>query len=281
MAVEDVNIAYGACPPYVFGILNVTPDSFSDGGKFATVERAVAHAQKMIDAGVDVIDIGGESTRPGAAKVSLSQELDRVLPVIEAVRKVTDVPLSIDSSKPEVIAAALGMGCQWINDVRALRMPGALEVAAASDVQICLMHLDVEPSLAKRDVPPRQNLMPEMIDFFCERIAACAEMGIAKERLVIDPGFGFGKSLKSDLQVLDQLERLSDLELPILLGVSRKSSLGSVLGGAPAHKRKNISLAAAVMAAMKGAHYIRVHDVAETVEALKLVKAIKHYRNET
>ncbi len=256
----------------IMGILNVTPDSFSDGGLHNNLDAALFHAEKMLSQGAALIDVGGESTRPGAKKVSLQQELDRVVPVVEAIHKNLDVIISVDTSTPEVIKQTAKVGAGLINDVRALQREGALAAAAATNLPICLMHMQGQPDTMQQ-APSYEDVVGDIHGFLTERINACAEVGIDKSRLLLDPGFGFGKTLQHNYQLLNQLESFHQLELPLLVGISRKTMLGKVLGDRPADQRLSASLAAAVIAAMKGASILRVHDVAETADALKVVKA--------
>lgn len=256
----------------IMGILNVTPDSFSDGGLHNNLDAALSHAEKMLAQGATLIDVGGESTRPGAKKVSLQEELDRVLPVVEAIHENLDVIISVDTSTPEVITQSAAVGAGLINDVRALMRDEALEAAAATGLPICLMHMQGQPDTMQQ-APSYDDVVTDIHSFLAERIAACAEVGISKERLILDPGFGFGKSLDHNYQLLNQLEEFHQLELPLLVGISRKTMLGKVLNDRPADQRLSASIAAATIAAMKGASILRVHDVAETADALKVVEA--------
>ncbi|WP_114767164.1 dihydropteroate synthase [Vibrio rhodolitus] len=256
---------------HVMGILNVTPDSFSDGGKFNTIENALQQAEKMIAAGVSIIDIGGESTRPGAPDVSLQDELERVIPVIKAIRQQHDVWISIDTSKAEVMRQAVEAGADLINDVRSLREPGALEVAAQAGVPICLMHMQGQPRTMQSN-PHYDDLMQEVSDFLQERITACEEVGIKREQLILDPGFGFGKTLQHNYQMLANLEAFHQFGLPVLAGMSRKSMLFKLLDKTPA-ECVAASVSCATIAAMKGAQIIRVHDFEQTLDAVKVVSA--------
>ena len=262
-------------PPFfkVMGILNVTPDSFSDGGRFIGLDTALAHAAQMVEEGADFIDVGGESTRPGATPVPLQQELDRVIPVIEAIKTRFPVTLSVDTSKPEVMAAAVAAGAGFINDVRALEQPGALVMASDLAVPVCLMHHQGEPG-TMQDNPCYQDVVVEVKIYLQQRVQACLMAGIPADRLVIDPGFGFGKTLEHNLQLLNHLPSLHALGLPILVGLSRKSLIGKILGVAPS-ERIHGSLALAVIAAWQGAAIFRVHDVAPTVQALQLCQAVR------
>ncbi|HXF07677.1 MAG TPA: dihydropteroate synthase [Candidatus Acidoferrales bacterium] len=252
------------------GILNVTPDSFSDGGRYLQPRQAIAQGLRLIEEGADILDIGGESTRPGAVSVPVQEEMDRVLPVIEALARETDTPLSVDTSNPEVMRAAVAVGASLINDVRALRMPGALEAAAATGVPICLMHMRGEPRTMQANPCYDPDVVGEVMIFLAERIAACEAVGIDRARLWIDPGFGFGKDLTHNLALLAQLDRLKMLRCPIVVGVSRKSMLGQMLGGRAISERLPASLAGALWAAARGAAVVRVHDVRATVDALRI-----------
>lgn len=255
----------------VMGILNVTPDSFSDGGRFAVQEQALAHARDMVAAGAAWIDIGGESTRPGAADVSEAEELDRVIPVIEKIASSLDVKISIDTSKATVMREAVAAGAGMINDVRALREPGALEAASSTDALICLMHMQGQPR-SMQQAPDYEDVVCEVKDFLLQRIHACAGAGIERERLLLDPGFGFGKTVHHNYQLLHRLQAFRELRAPLLIGMSRKSMLGAVTGRA-VDQRLAASLAGATIAALKGAQILRVHDVAETVDAVQVVCA--------
>lgn len=261
--------------PVVMGILNVTPDSFSDGGKFSSFELGCKHADEMVAQGALIIDIGGESTRPGAADVSVEDELARVIPLVNYVAKHHDVWISVDTSKPEVMRQAVNAGAHLINDVRALMEPGALETAAQLNVPICLMHMQGEPR-SMQSAPEYQDVVTEVSTFLAERIQACLDAGIPRERLLIDPGFGFGKTLEHNYELLGKLQTLAQFELPILIGLSRKSMIGNLLGR-PTLDRLAGSLAGAMIAAQKGAHIIRVHDVAQTVDMLKVLQATQAY----
>lgn len=261
--------------PVVMGILNVTPDSFSDGGKFSSFELACKHADEMVAQGAKIIDIGGESTRPGAADVSVEDELARVIPLVSYVAKHHDVWISVDTSKPEVMRQAVNAGAHLINDVRALMEPGALETAAQLNVPICLMHMQGEPR-SMQSAPEYQDVIVDVSEFLTERIQACLDAGIPREHLLIDPGFGFGKTLEHNYELLAKLETFAQFELPILIGLSRKSMIGNLLGR-PTSERLAGSLAGAMIAAQKGAHIIRVHDVPETMDMLKVLQATQAY----
>jgi len=257
--------------PLVMGIVNATPDSFSDGGQHLRREAAIAHARLLIAEGADIVDIGGESTRPGAQPVSTQEELDRVLPIIEGLRGVS-VPLSIDTCKPEVMRKAIDAGVQMVNDINALQDAAARDAVAASGVAVCLMHKQGNPQTMQQQ-PHYQNVVVEVRDFLRERIAAAAAAGIARERIVIDPGFGFGKTLAHNLDLLRHLDRLRELGAPVLAGLSRKSMLGAITGQDVDH-RVAASVAAALIAVQRGASIVRVHDVRETVDALKIWNAV-------
>ena len=258
--------------PRVMGILNVTPDSFSDGGRFLALEAALDQARAMAAAGAAVIDVGGESTRPGAAPVSEAEELERVIPVIEVLHREIDLPISVDTSKPAVMREAVRAGAGLINDVNALRAPGALETAAEAGVPVCLMHMQGEPRTMQQN-PSYRDVVAEVRDFLAQRIAACEAAGIPAERLLVDPGFGFGKTLDHNLTLLRRLQEVTRLGRPLLVGLSRKSMLGT-LTGRPVEERQAASVAAAVLAVERGAAIIRVHDVAETVDALAVTRAV-------
>ena len=259
--------------PLVMGILNVTPDSFSDGGDYHALPAALAHVESMVKAGADIIDIGGESTRPGAAPVSVPEELDRVLPIVEAVAEQFDVAISVDTSQPEVMRASVAAGAGMINDVRALREEGALEAAAATGAAVCLMHMQGTP--ATMQDAPRYNALPgDVIEFLAERLQAAGSAGIRQDQLVADPGFGFGKTDRHNLQLLATLREFRSLGVPVLVGLSRKRTLGQ-LAGSPERDRVPVGIAAAVIAASAGADIIRTHDVEETVDALRVVHEVR------
>ncbi|MDD9210591.1 dihydropteroate synthase [Aeromonas dhakensis] len=253
--------------PHVMGILNVTPDSFSDGGHFNQLGRAMTHARQMVAEGATLIDIGGESTRPGAPDVSEQEELDRVLPVVERMVRELDVMISLDTSKAAVMREGCAAGAHLINDVRALLEPGALAAAAAADVPVCLMHMQGQPRTMQAE-PHYDDLLGEVRAFFDERIAACLTAGIAREQLLLDPGYGFGKTLAHNYQLLAQQESLLDYQLPLLVGMSRKSMIGNLLGR-PVDERLAGSLACALVGMQRGARIIRVHDVRATMDALR------------
>ncbi|MGB9095711.1 dihydropteroate synthase [Erwinia sp.] len=257
--------------PHVMGILNVTPDSFSDGGKHNDLVQALTHANEMINAGATIIDVGGESTRPGASEVSVEQELERVIPVVEAISQRFEVWISVDTSKPEVIRESAKAGAHIINDIRSLQEPGALEAAAETGLPVCLMHMQGAPSTMQQS-PKYKQLLQDVEAFFVHHIARCEAAGIKKEQLILDPGFGFGKNLSHNYQLLAHLADFHQFGLPLLVGMSRKSMIGQLLNVGPS-QRLTGSLACAVIAAMQGAHILRVHDVKETVEAMRVVEA--------
>ncbi len=257
--------------PLVMGIVNVTPDSFSDGGLHLQRDAALAHAHQLIAEGADILDIGGESTRPGARPVSIQEELDRVLPIIEGLRGAA-VPISIDSRKPEVMQAAIAAGAQMVNDIDALQDAAAMNAVAASNVAVCMMHKQGSPQTMQAQ-PHYQNVVAEVSAFLRDRIAAAEAAGIQRKRIVIDPGFGFGKTLAHNLALLRELKKLTELGVPVLAGLSRKSMLGA-LTGQDVGQRLPASVAAALIAVQHGANIVRVHDVRATVDALKVWNAV-------
>ncbi|OOZ35809.1 dihydropteroate synthase [Solemya velesiana gill symbiont] len=259
--------------PRVMGILNVTPDSFSDGGSFLSAEDALARAKAMVDEGADIIDVGGESTRPGAQPVVEQEELDRVIPIIEGIASELAVPVSIDTSKAGVMREAVAAGAGMINDVMALREESSLEVAAQAGVPVCLMHMLGEPRTMQND-PQYSDVVDDIKTFLEERVQACRAAGIMAERLLLDPGFGFGKTLEHNQRLLADLDQLADIGLPLLIGISRKSMIGALLNDAPMDQRLYGGLAAAVLAAERGAAILRVHDVKPTADALKVTSAV-------
>ncbi len=259
--------------PRVMGVLNITPDSFSDGGRYLSLDAALRRAAVMVTEGAAIIDVGGESTRPGAPAVPVQEELDRVLPVVERLAQELPVPVSVDTSKPTIMREAARVGAGMINDVWALRQPGALEAARASGLPVCLMHMLGEPATMQRE-PIYTDVVAEVRAFLAERVQACAAMGIQRERILVDPGFGFGKTLEHNLSLLRHLEQLTDLAAGALVGFSRKSMIGLLLE-APVNERLPGSLAAAVLAAWQGAGVIRAHDVKETVQALRVCAALR------
>ncbi len=263
--------------PHVMGILNVTPDSFSDGGYFNRLDRALAHVESMLAAGATLIDVGGESTRPGAEPVSVEDELGRVLPVVEAISSRFDVVISVDTSTPEVMTASAQAGAGLINDVRALERPGALQAAAATGLPVCLMHRQGEPG-SMQDAPSYASVLDEVSAYLQARVAACEMAGISRARLLLDPGFGFGKSLEHNLQLFAGMGHLRPSGLPLLVGVSRKSMIGQVLDR-PVDQRLSGSLALAALAIGAGARIIRAHDVAETMDAVRMASAVMQARD--
>jgi len=256
----------------VMGILNITPDSFSDGGVFVSRGCAIQHAHDMVEQGADIIDIGGESTRPGARPVSESEEMERVVPVVEVLAGEIDVPVSVDTSKPGVMRAAVAAGAGLINDVYALRAPGAIEAAAQLGVPVCLMHMQGEPRTMQAD-PRYADVVAEVRNFLRERVDACTRAGIPRARIIVDPGFGFGKAHEHNLELLRRLNEFSELGLPVLAGLSRKSIIGKAIG-LPVERRLHASVALALIAAQNGASVVRVHDVGPTVDALRMWSAV-------
>ena len=259
--------------PKVMGVLNVTPDSFSDGGRYTGVDAALTRAERMVEEGAALVDVGGESTRPGASPVSAEEEIRRVVPVIERLASRMAVPVSVDTSKPEVMRAAVDAGAQMINDVRALRVPGALLAAAASGAAVCLMHMQGEPG-SMQSAPAYGDVIAEVRGFLDARVAACLSAGIARERLCIDPGIGFGKLLEHNLALLAGLAGIGERSLPIVVGVSRKSLVGIITGRPPADRQAG-SVAFAALAVARGARIVRAHDVAATVDAVKVAAALR------
>jgi dihydropteroate synthase len=261
--------------PHVMGILNTTPDSFSDGGSYTSIDNVIVRAKQMIEAGVSIIDIGGESTRPGAPDVSLEEELRRVIPAIKAIREFNqDVWISVDTSKAEVMRQSIAAGADLINDVRSLQEPGALEVAAQAQVPVCIMHMKGQPKTMQIN-PEYDNVLDEVESFLLEKLAACEKAGIPRENVILDPGFGFGKSIEHNYHLLANLEKLHRLGLPILAGMSRKSMIFKLLEKKPAECMV-ASVTCATIAAIKGAQIIRVHDVEETLEAMKIIQTMNN-----
>lgn len=258
--------------PAVMGILNVTPDSFSDGGRFTALSAALPHAERMVSEGAAIIDVGGESTRPGADGVSVQQEIDRVVPVIEALRDTVDVPVSVDSSKPGVMRAAAAAGAAMINDIRALRSEGALATAVELQLPVCLMHMQGQPRTMQQD-PHYDDVVGEVTEFLSDRVKQCVQAGLHRDLIIIDPGFGFGKTPQDNIELLANLRQLQDIGVPILIGVSRKSTLG-VICNRDVDGRLSASLSAAVLAIERGANIVRAHDVAETIDALRMAQAV-------
>ncbi len=259
------------------GVINTTPDSFADGGTLYQSARldldlAMSRAQAMVDAGAAILDIGGESTRPGAAAVSIEEEMDRVLPLVERIAAELDVVVSVDTSTPELMTAAAGAGAGLLNDVRALGREGALAAAAATGLPVCLMHMRGEPATMQQ-APSYADVVAEVMDFLQQKIEACGAAGIARQRLVLDPGFGFGKTVQHNLQLLQGLPRLAELGLPVLVGLSRKSLIQKLIGR-PVEERLPASLALAVLAVERGAAIVRTHDVAATADAVAMWTAL-------
>ena len=257
--------------PLIMGIVNITPDSFSDGGQYLQYDAALSCAHQLIAEGANILDLGGESTRPGALAVSVQEELDRVIPVIEGLRG-APIPLSIDTSKPEVMRAAIAAGASMVNDINALQNPEALAVVVASEVAVCLMHKQGTPQTMQRQ-PEYQNVVEEVQQFLRERITAVQAAGVSQQRIIVDPGFGFGKTLVHNLALLQQLKYIADLDMPLLVGLSHKSMLGAITGQDVAH-RVHASVAAALLAVQRGANIVRVHDVQATADALKVWQAV-------
>jgi dihydropteroate synthase len=257
------------------GILNLTPDSFSDGGLFLNKEKALQHVQQMINDGAQIIDIGGESTRPGAKDISIDEECQRVIPLIKAIRKTSDIPISIDTSKTEVMQQSVDAGASMINDVNALRVTGAVELVAKLDVPVCLMHMQGKPRTMQH-TPSYKDVVHEVKDFLKQRIDTCIKAGISRENIIIDPGFGFGKTLEHNLTLFKHLTEFEELGVPLLVGVSRKSMIGAILDNAPADERLHGSVALATLAAWMNANILRVHDVKATADALKLCMAVRN-----
>lgn len=253
------------------GVINVTPDSFSDGGYFDTTEKAIEQARRLIQEGADILDIGGESTRPGSQSVGVDEELSRVMPVIEFALSM-DTPVSVDTSKPEVMRVAIDAGVNLVNDINALQAPGALDVVADSTAMICLMHMQGKPETMQHN-PQYSDVVAEVISFLEQRVAAAISAGIEREHIVIDPGFGFGKTFEHNLMLLRRLDRLASMNLPVLAGLSRKSMLGTITGN-PVNDRVHASVAAALLAVGQGARIVRVHDVKATRDAFSVFAAM-------
>ncbi|AVB21973.1 MULTISPECIES: dihydropteroate synthase [Pseudomonas syringae group] len=258
---------------HVMGILNATPDSFSDGGRYSQLDAALRHAEAMVLAGATLIDVGGESTRPGARPVSPAQEVERVAPVVEIISRELDVIISVDTSTPEVMLATAGLGAGLINDVRSLQRPGALEAAASTGLPVCLMHMQGEPGTMQND-PHYEDLLAEVSAFLLERMNQCVAAGIDRQQIILDPGFGFAKTLEHNLSLFKRMEALHALGRPLLVGVSRKSMIGAVLGR-PVDQRLSGGLALAALAMTKGAKILRVHDVAETADVVRMIAAVQ------
>jgi dihydropteroate synthase len=259
--------------PHVMGILNVTPDSFSDGGRYGQRDAALRHAEAMLRAGASLIDVGGESTRPGAHAVCPVEELERVAPIVEAIAAELDVIISVDTSTPAVMRETARLGAGLINDVRSLQRDGALDAAAHSGLPVCLMHMRGEPTTMQQN-PDYPDVVAEVRDFLLERLAVCAAAGIAADRVILDPGFGFAKTLEHNLSLFKHLQALHGLGRPLMIGASRKSMIGKVLGH-EVGERLFGSLALAALALSKGAHILRVHDVAQTVDVMRMIAAVE------
>ena len=256
----------------IMGVLNVTPDSFFDGGRFISRDSALRYAEEMVDSGADIIDVGGESTRPGAQPVEAQQELDRVIPIIEALHDSVDIPISIDTSKPEVMREAVTAGAGLINDVFALRANGALPAAAATGVPVCVMHMQGEPRTMQQN-PYYEAVVPEVMGFLSARLEACVHAGIPREKVIVDPGFGFGKTVTHNLTLLRNLTELTTLGVPVLVGLSRKRMIGELLG-LPVDERAAASVTLVLKAVENGANIVRVHDVKMTRDAVRLMEII-------
>ncbi len=259
--------------PCVMGVLNVTPDSFSDGGRFNTLDSALRHTAAMVAAGVDIVDVGGESTRPGSVRISAEEELDRVVPVVEGISQRFDVVISVDTSTPEVMRQSAAAGAGILNDVRGLRREGALKAVAETGLPVCVMHMQGEPEDMQDNPTYKTSVVDEICSYLLDRVEACKAAGIAHENIILDPGFGFGKTLEHNLSILKYLEKFLQLNFPLLVGVSRKSMIGKVLDR-PVDERLYASLGLAAMAVTKGAHIIRVHDVPETRDVVDMLSAV-------
>jgi dihydropteroate synthase len=255
------------------GVLNITPDSFSDGGQHFDTNKAIESAKRMIIQGADIIDVGGESTRPGAQSVSIVDEIRRVIPVIEALHRSTDIPISIDTSKPEVMKLAVEAGANMINDVCALSADGALEAAAMLNVDVCLMHMQGSPKVMQKD-PAYNDVVDDIKDFFSQRIEVCIEAGIAEDKIILDPGFGFGKTLEHNIEILKRFNEFKIFGLPLLAGLSRKSMIGTLLDDRNVDGRVVGSVTGAIIAVQNGADIVRVHDVLETKDALTILGGV-------
>ncbi|NIA27908.1 MAG: dihydropteroate synthase [Desulfobulbaceae bacterium] len=263
--------------PAVMGVLNVTPDSFSDGGRYLATDFALRRSEQMAEQGAAIIDVGGESTRPGAEEVSEQQELDRVMPVIEAVHRAVKLPISIDTSKPGVMLAAVAAGASIINDVLALQADGAMEAAVELQRPVCLMHMQGEPR-SMQDEPEYVDVVAEVTQFLRERVAQCKQAGLGEDLIIVDPGFGFGKRPAHNVELLARLSQVAEIGVPVLVGLSRKSTLGKITGR-DVTQLMPASIAAAVVAVQQGAQIVRVHDVAETVDALRVAVAVMNSGN--
>jgi dihydropteroate synthase len=263
--------------PMIMGVLNITPDSFSDGAQHLNQDDAVIRAQQMIKQGADVIDIGGESTRPGAQPVSTTDEINRVIPVIESLYQTTDIPISIDTSKPEVMELAVKAGASMINDVCALSADGALEMVSSLNVDVCLMHMQGNPRIMQIK-PSYVDVVDDSKSFFNDRIEVCVNAGISEDKIVLDPGFGFGKTLNQNLEMLKRLSEFKSFNLPVLVGISRKSMIGTLLDNRNVDGRVSGSVTAAIMAIRNGANVVRVHDVLETKDALTIWQSVNQFK---
>ncbi|OEF25837.1 dihydropteroate synthase [Vibrio rumoiensis] len=263
--------------PKIMGILNMTPDSFSDGGKFNHLDKAMKQVESMILAGATIIDVGGESTRPGAQEVSVEDELNRVIPLVRGIKENFDVWISLDTSKADVMSEGITHGVDLINDIRALREPGSLEVAAKANIPVCIMHMQGQPRTMQHN-PVYDDVLKDVCDFLEQRIKACEEAGIVRENIILDPGFGFGKSLAHNYHLLANLEQIHQFGLPILAGMSRKSMISKLLDKVPAESVVG-SVICATIAAQKGAQIIRVHDVAETQDAMRVLNMVQINKN--
>ena len=261
--------------PVIMGILNVTPDSFSDGGLFVKKDVAIDYVKQMIADGAGIIDVGGESTRPGASEVSVDEELQRVIPVIETIRQFSDIAISIDTSKPEVMREAIKAGANMVNDVNALQEENAVETVVELNVPVCLMHMQGKPRTMQSS-PEYTDVVKEVISFLKNRISVCQNAGMKNKNIIVDPGFGFGKTLEHNLTLFKHLEEFTKFDSALLVGVSRKSMIGAVLDNAPADERLFGSVALATLAAWKSTNILRVHDVKATADALKLCMAVKN-----
>ena len=259
----------------VMGVINTTPDSFFDGGQFSTTEKALQHALQLINDGVDILDVGGESTRPGSEHVDLEKELERTIPLIKLIREVSNVPISIDTNKPGVMRQAVEAGATIINSIWALQLDNSLKVAAELGVPVCFMHMQGTPGTMQEN-PTYKDVVSEVLDFLKQRIDAAIDAGIDQNNIIIDPGFGFGKTLQHNLQLLKSLDRFKSLEVPLLVGMSRKRMIGTILDK-PVDQRLYGSVSSAVIAAMLGADIVRVHDVPETLDAIAMVNALHHF----